>query len=817
MAKGKIVTWIEARGFGFIQPEGTTSQEGQLFFHISDAGDIPVVQLTEGTDVQYSVGTGRDGRQAAKDVRLPGTPAPSASPKEKVMPAIKQASAYRFLNPYNFARFLGKPKLEANALLQGCPPPPHDRYVGISGKIVCRLSTLSPLFVSDSEKVGTCFDEHHIYRSFKVNGHYSIPGSSIRGMVRNIFEVATNSCLPVIHEDRLSRRLDADIGALLVPARVEKIDDAWKLRLLIGTSNLVIGDAPPDEQYAAWLHRYWPVEPSKTINPDPANPPKYPDSPQKIEFRERTAKGTEIDIGDFMHGQKCFARMASMPHAYHQQIKFWDVLEISDDEQALKKNRVNGQRVEEGYLCLNNKNTEKKHSERFFFRAKNYTNHAEFVELPPKVIDEFEKVIEEYQKEHEKEVKEWQRLKKPLGQPREDEINLSRFVYQKEDCKIKEGTLVYASLHQTPHGLSVEFIAPVLVPRVFFEQSILETLREHHDHLNSCKEFHTLCPACRVFGWVKHATAPADQENPARSEKDKDDLKAFAGRVRFSQATLTHAPKILPNLSTLAILSSPKPTTTRFYLMPANGSVPRQWKGSDAEAGYATSNCLRGRKIYRRHNPVWIDQKFSNGKYAYERFDGRADKQNRTIAETLAPQNVFEFEIDFTNLSAIELGALFWALEMEENMVHRLGYAKPLGFGSVEISVKTVKIFDFAARYKSIYEPGILEKTGSKLQNLKKDCIRSFKDAMIDAYPEHSSFNELDSIKDLQALLGQEPQLPVHYPRPPSSKGDIPEPDPEGKQFEWFVGNKRKHKLALPLAADDIEGFPLIKKNGFIA
>lgn len=794
MAKGVFIRPNRDGKSGMIEPDGGGKW---IFFYLDQMKDAPASGLKEGMRLEFESEMHPKGPRANR-VRYIGEGS-SPSPENKTVPVPKAELASnrepRFLNPYNFVRFLKEPNPNAEQLLRTCPPPPHDRYVGIGGKIVCRLKTLSPLFVSDADKVGTCFDEHHIYCSFKVGDRFVLPASSIRGMIRNVFEAATNSCMAVFEDARLSMRLEADIGAMLVPARVEKIGEEWKLRLLTGTSPLVIDAPPRDEQYAAWLHRYWPIDPSDTIDPKPDKPRPYRDSPEKIAFRERTARGNEIEIGNFGHGQKCFARLVSMPHAYYQRIKFWDVLEVSDDEAALKRNCAPGQRVEGGYLYLNNKNTERKHSERFFFRSKKNQGHAELITLPPKVREEYEKLIEEYQERHKQEVADWLRRKQPLDQPRDDVANLSRFVYQKQECKLQEGALVYASLTGTPQNPGVEFIAPVLVPRVLFKRTILEVLKKHHHHLAACKQIEELCPACRVFGWVR------------KGKDDNNKNVAVAGRVKFSQATLQQAAKVLPNLVTLAILSSPKPTTTRFYLMPSNGPVPESWKSKDAEAGYDDANRFRGRKFYRHHSSTWFSRKFSNGKHEYERIDGRADKQNRTVSEVLAAGNDFKFEVNFENLAPIELGALLWALEMEEGMVHRLGYAKPLGFGNVKIQMASVEVLNFNERYKSLDDDGIINKADAALQAWKKDYVDLFKRAMSEAYPDYASFIELDNIKDLRELLGKEPELPVHYPRPTE------EPDAEGKQFEWFMHNKRKWKYGLPLAPDDTKGFPYLPQR----
>jgi hypothetical protein len=74
-------------------------------------------------------------------------------------------------------------------------------------------------------------------------------------------------------------------------------------------------------------------------------------------------------------------------------------------------------------------------------------------------------------------------------------------------------------------------------------------------------------------------------------------------------------------------------------------------------------------------------------------------------------------------------------------------------------------------------------------------------------------FDELENVRDLKALLGEPPELPIHYPRVDRK------PSAEGKNFEWFVGNKRSGRdggprVVLDLADEDKEGLPLIDKQG---
>lgn len=181
---------------------------------------------------------------------------------------------YRFLNPYNFVRTLETRNRHLAPLLGRCAPPPHDRYVGLTGRVYCRLTATTPIFVADSEDV--C--EEHV--NGKIHRHYrffrdpedkvAIPGTSLRGAIRTIFEAATNSCFAHFAGDkRLSYHLLPELALQLVPARVRKIDTRWELELLPGTTTITPGQRPSGPQYAAWVHVYDPLQKSKTVAQSP--------------------------------------------------------------------------------------------------------------------------------------------------------------------------------------------------------------------------------------------------------------------------------------------------------------------------------------------------------------------------------------------------------------------------------------------------------------------------------------------------------------------------------------------------------------------
>jgi CspA family cold shock protein len=64
MPKGTIRRLMD-RGFGFIK----TEDETDLFFHRNDLEGVEFSSLSEGQEVEFEKGQGRDGRPAAVKVR----------------------------------------------------------------------------------------------------------------------------------------------------------------------------------------------------------------------------------------------------------------------------------------------------------------------------------------------------------------------------------------------------------------------------------------------------------------------------------------------------------------------------------------------------------------------------------------------------------------------------------------------------------------------------------------------------------------------------------------------------------------------------
>jgi CspA family cold shock protein len=68
---GSVVTYFEAKGFGFLRPDDGGRD---IFFHVSRLVEGLATDLRPGTKVVYELGMDRTGKMAASSIRIP-TPA----------------------------------------------------------------------------------------------------------------------------------------------------------------------------------------------------------------------------------------------------------------------------------------------------------------------------------------------------------------------------------------------------------------------------------------------------------------------------------------------------------------------------------------------------------------------------------------------------------------------------------------------------------------------------------------------------------------------------------------------------------------------
>ena len=96
--------------------------------------------------------------------------------------------------PYNFV------SLGENVINKG------ERVLGKNtGILKCKLRTYSPLFIMGERNVSESGHSEEYF--LKENGNYIIPSSTLKGEIRTIIEVLTNSVIRNVETERLEKRL----------------------------------------------------------------------------------------------------------------------------------------------------------------------------------------------------------------------------------------------------------------------------------------------------------------------------------------------------------------------------------------------------------------------------------------------------------------------------------------------------------------------------------------------------------------------------------------------------------------------------------
>ncbi|HSK70438.1 MAG TPA: TIGR03986 family CRISPR-associated RAMP protein [Pyrinomonadaceae bacterium] len=335
----------------------------------------------------------------------------------------------------------------------------------------------------------------------------------------------------------------------------------------------------------------------------------------------------------------------------------------------------------------------------------------------------------------------------------------------------------------------------------------------------------------------------------------------------------------------LNILGQPKPQQGRFYVAEdKNGKSQNRYDEiknegeqqkifrNNEKAGYnQVEKGLRGRKVYPHHahterdefwfegiKPLFEDDLDTSKDYwrvpfgskakyfreylrprkekknketnEIEKYEQQRDSQNRSIQGWVKKGTEFQFDIHFTNLSDVELGALIWLLQLPANHFHRFGGGKPFGFGSVRLEVENSEIYEgdeLKKRYFSL-DPKNQENTP------REAFIGKFQKAVLNAYNLEAKISdeqveaEFEKISFIAAFKcaceGFATGLPIHYPRARHINKDDPNkplpPHRDGLSYEWFVENNKKPnqdnsetRLALP-DIDKDEGLPIFRHKG---
>jgi len=658
----------------------------------------------------------------------------------------------------------------------------HDGKELLSGTISCSLKTLGPIFIpTAADEKEDYFDMnikgHKSFGFFRINDHIAIPGSSIRGMISSVFETITHSCYRVMDEKKyITRRVipeseetksrktgknkQSEDKDEFLPGLVIKKGEEWYIKQMGKIVRLPIYDnlkliQPTNKKdYQKECYSYM----QSLI--------------RAIEYNKDIAKAAEKNRQFLLSHEDAYEILTGKKEIYYT---------LHKQEYIDKRGKVKEINPNAAYACLTEKiegcnkgfikftgadmvtvSKDPKYKIPFPSSFENKSSLYSFplhnkMELRSSQKKKYPRPVIAYVKDGVEYLmhKRCERIfttpdnddtdiiipKKIIKQYNnilEDNRNNSKnipMIFQtiEHNKELSEGDLVYFKFENN----KVTDLAPVSISREVDESPLGKRFPKNNESLRPCSRLciedcedcqdtcenledffkphpEGLCPACHVFGTT-----------------------SYKSRVNFGIAWLDNDPdKNLPKWyiknteekggkMTLPLLERPRPT----WSMPEKKST------------------IPGRKFYIHH--PWSVKKLKENQ-------ALITPNNRTI-EPLDKGNIFKFEIKFHKLQEWELGLLLYSLELENNLAHKIGMAKAMGLGSVQIKVNDVLIYE-----------GNLEKS-DKISLIKK----GFSHLGISNEDKIDNFPNIKNLRSILWIPSENNEINVRYPDLESKNDNI--------------------------------------------
>ncbi|TYK52616.1 TIGR03986 family type III CRISPR-associated RAMP protein [Actinomadura decatromicini] len=675
--------------------------------------------------------------------RKPRTPPAPAKQRQPRAENGRKGRREPFLNPYTFVPAFPREGMTgafADAVPQGADRLHEENWTGTIG---VRLTVQTPLLLLDTARAYNAPDIEEGHLTYPVllrDSRPHLPATALKGMLRASYEAITNSRFGVFtgHGERLGWRRVADDARDVKPVRVGK--DGKTLEY--------------------WIAAKLPFYPDKSRLPYSKNgPPKHG---ERVWVRTRRGNNAEEVTG-------------IKPYSQGRPSSDW----------------------KEGHVFITGRNVETKHDERVFIQQRRPVT----TKLTDDLRERWDALMEHHRK-HQQDIE------------TDGEFDISPHRNNEEQRKLTPGTFCWA---YEKNGC-VEALYPVMIPR---ELAIASPAEMVPPMVEPASRYRELSPADRVFGWVAQdgsGTRPA----------------AYRGRLRISDVScVTATDKAVKKFRDglpLSILAQPKPTQGRFYLSESAAEPHRPIKNGTPknDVHRAPDRALRGRKVYWHHKRAAANDSYwkpepTNGDPTQHLIDGllyreyrrpnappgednpltrdktsfattgapQRDKQNRSVLGWITHGTEFTFSIGVRDIPEVELGALLWLLTLDGDHHHRLGLGKPLGFGSVRISLEPERTrLHNGAQWSEYYRDLTGELPDSSTEAVVRTCIRAFTEAA----EQQPGFTEITDAF-LAAAHGSD-DLPVHYPRarPKEMRAQRTPPNPSGESYAWFTANEKIDK-----------------------
>ncbi|MCL4871915.1 MAG: TIGR03986 family CRISPR-associated RAMP protein [Anaerolineae bacterium] len=631
---------------------------------------------------------------------------------------------HRAIAPYNFVPL---PDMIVPAVPDANALPNHDTYSNPgyphTGYFEVTLTTLTPTYIRGMlteqefkwQEEGKYIDGEKLpetgnpeFRrlvknkpdSFTIQEKPVLPGSSLRGMLRQLFEIVTYSKMKWVTDKKLFYRTmdDTVVGESYRHRMMEKVESGFLQRR--------------GEAYVICSCRMFRVH------------------------RDKLAAG--------LYDGRPPLETPKWSGKYYQHMPVWVTLGQSEkfvDQISLQEHRGNewyeGRLIITGNMPAKKDGTGGKKKEFVFLLPQ---KGAIEITVPKELIERFQ---------DDDQITQWQQKAFPANKPirnsraRNGLLMTNPGDYEEPVFYLRENNeftfLGRAQMFRLPY-----YRRPVdLIPHELRESGIIDFSEA-------------------MFGFARTTQELEDLKSKGIKLKQGDKNHAYASRIFVTNATYNEGQGIpwLPvnapdGILEPPILASPKPTALQHYL---TQQIPNQKKQLQHYDSPETT--LRGFKLYwpqgrktaedlRAKSPMESSNVPEQAKEMFVQENGqwrvKPDSSQHTRMKPIANGKKFSFRIYFENLSNVELGALQWVLTKPK--CYRLGMGKPLGMGVVELQA-SIHLAPRTTRYTELFVDWENEVSESDLK-----FMSDFEAHFVDALKQRQPFHEIDRIKQLLRML----------------------------------------------------------------
>ena len=543
----------------------------------------------------------------------------------------------RAINPYNFIPFGDGPeRMPLQSYFQGQM---------LTGWFDVHLKIKTPLIIPDASNFDekkvpvqkgkkTILEPHREYDFFQLpNGSYSIPGSTLRGLIRSTYEAATDSCLPFLPKEPdlpISQR--TPLYAALKDRGLLEYDSKQRKWLLYSTKKTLIKTTRSevvDGSFRGYRNG------------------------QKVQFQVDDKGIVTLGAG----AEEGFLQFnipldGTIQNEYH--VAILEKKSVVWPDPACEKENQQTQML---YNSL--------HTSVYDTIGNVYSRRTVYdPRTMQEVLDRYGKPRRYGSKWHE----DFEQFILPAAIHHTAAVDLLKPLedayYKGRDCVVP---CYYFIVGDGDPRLA--YLSYAAVGRIRQRRNWAGIMGKHRP----CEKQNLMCPACALFGSVQ------DGGN--------------SGRVRFSDA-LPGSDCLSPEKVTLPILSTPRTSSFEFYLRKPDANAT-YWNfdyygvkssytyhkdGENHTVSFTDYRDLpeatpRGRKMYWHGKPQTSSEK---------------SKQNATMEAI--ESGSFAFRISFDRITRAQLGDLLWCVTLGDNKekskyLHKLGHGKPVGYGSVKLFV----------------------------------------------------------------------------------------------------------------------------------